>query len=137
MEGEARAVGCAHAEQLLDADAGTAWVWGGEPTVHVTGSGTGGRNQEAALAAVQTLAQSDTPVVLFCAGTDGIDGPTDAAGAWATSATFADARSRGADPDAYLAENDSYPFFKQVDGLYQPGSTGTNVMDLHIGLKAD
>ena len=90
MQGEARTVGHDHVRTLLEAEGPSAFVWGGEPTVHVTGSGRGGRNQEAALAAVQPLAQSDAPAVLFCAGTDGIDGPTDAAGAWVTPETLAE-----------------------------------------------
>lgn len=134
MQGEARTVGYDHARDLLEARAPCAFVWGGEPTVHVTGAGVGGRNQEAALAAVQPLAQYEVPAVLFCAGTDGIDGPTGAAGAWATPETLTSAEARGLDPDAYLANNDSNTFFEQVGGLYRPGPTGTNVMDLHIGL---
>jgi len=134
IQGEARAVGRAHAERMLQATAPCAFVWGGESTVQVTGSGVGGRNQEAALAAVQPLAQFEAPAVLFCAGTDGIDGPTDAAGAWATPETLANAKIHGCAPERFLANNDSYSFFKQVGSLYQPGPTGTNVMDLHIGL---
>lgn len=134
VEGRAREVGHAHAQQLRHAEAGTAFVWGGESTVEVTGFGTGGRNQEAALAGGAALAEMDTPAVLFCAGTDGIDGPTDAAGAWVTPTTHAKADAQGRCPEAYLSDNDSYTFFKQVGGLYQPGPTGTNVMDVHIGL---
>lgn len=137
MKGEARAVGRAHAQQLAEADGRCAFVWGGEPTVHVTGTGTGGRNQEAALAAVRPLAQQSAPAVLFCAGTDGIDGPTDAAGAWATPHTLRQALARGLSPESHLDDNNSYDFFKRIESLYRPGPTGTNVMDLHIGLTTD
>jgi len=137
MEGEARAMGRAHAQQLAEADGRCGLVWGGEPTVHVTGTGTGGRSQEAALASVRPLAQQSAPAVLLCAGTDGIDGPTDAAGAWATPHTLHHALAQGVSPESHLDDNNSYAFFKHVDSLYQPGPTGTNVMDLHIGLTME
>ncbi|PEN09485.1 hydroxypyruvate reductase [Longimonas halophila] len=134
MKGEARTVGRAHAQQLTGVDGRCAFVWGGEPTVQVTGTGTGGRNQEAALAAVRPLAQQSAPAVLLCAGTDGIDGPTDAAGAWVTPHTLRYASGQGLSPESHLTDNNSYAFFEQVDSLYRPGPTGTNVMDLHVGL---
>jgi hydroxypyruvate reductase len=71
---------------------------------------------------------------LLCGGTDGIDGPTDAAGAWATPATVRAARRLGLDPRAYLDNNDAYPFFEALDQLLKLGPTHTNVMDVHIGL---
>lgn len=134
IEGNAPAVGRRHAQTLIHANEPGAWVWGGESTVHVTGEGTGGRNQEAALAAVRPLAACTGPAVLWCAGTDGIDGPTDAAGAWVTPQTYPAAQAQACTPASYLADNDSYSFFDRVGGLYRPGPTGTNVMDLHIGL---
>ncbi|MES3630491.1 MAG: DUF4147 domain-containing protein [Longimonas sp.] len=134
IEGEASEVGARHARRLTESRGPCAFVWGGEPTVHVTGTGVGGRSQEAALAAVPILGASDVAAVLFCAGTDGIDGPTDAAGAWATPETHEKAQACGLAPEAYLANNDSYTFFKRLGGLYQPGPTETNVMDLHVGL---
>ena len=136
MTGTAREEGRAHAIALRDALPHTAIVWGGEPTVRVTGSGTGGRNQEAALAAVHALAAMQRPAVLLCAGTDGIDGPTDAAGAWVTPRTQRQAKKHGCAPNVYLADNNSYAFFEQVGGLYRPGPTQTNVMDVHIGVVA-
>ena len=104
-------------------------VWGGETTVTVRGEGKGGRNQELALAAAIRMA--GLPNVLVVAlGTDGTDGPTDAAGAVATGDTVARARPLGLDPDAYLSNNDSYSFFDVLDDLIRIGPTGTNVNDL-------
>jgi hydroxypyruvate reductase len=104
-------------------------VWGGETTVTVRGGGTGGRNQELALAAA--LAMEGVPgVVLVALGTDGTDGPTDAAGAIATGETIARARSLGLDPAAHLEENNAYPFFDALGDLIRTGPTGTNVNDL-------
>jgi hydroxypyruvate reductase len=108
-------------------------VLGGETTVTVRGSGRGGRNQELALAAA--LALEDVSDVLVSAfGTDGTDGPTDAAGAVATGDTVARARSRGLDPAKYLAENDAYHCFAALADLIVTGPTGTNVSDLVIVL---
>ncbi len=104
-------------------------VWGGETTVTVRGEGKGGRNQELALAAA--LALEGVPNALLVAlGTDGTDGPTDAAGAVASGETVADARSLGLDPVASLDNNDSYPFFDALGDLIRTGPTGTNVNDL-------
>ena len=104
-------------------------VWGGETTVTVRGQGKGGRNQELALAAA--LAMQDLPDVLLVAlGTDGTDGPTDAAGAVATGETVARAASLGLDPFAFLADNDAYTFFDALGDLIRTGPTGTNVNDL-------
>jgi glycerate-2-kinase len=106
-------------------------VAGGETTVTVTGSGRGGRNQELALAAALELASS-SGVTLLAAGTDGTDGPTDAAGAFADSRTVARGRAAGVDARAALAENDSHGFFALEGGLLRTGPTGTNVMDLAL-----
>ncbi|MGQ9599955.1 MAG: glycerate kinase type-2 family protein [Anaerolineae bacterium] len=104
-------------------------VWGGETTVTVRGHGLGGRNQELALAAA--LAMDSLPGVLLVAfGTDGTDGPTDAAGAVATGETVARARALGLDAVAHLENNDSYPFFDRLEDLIRTGPTGTNVNDL-------
>lgn len=104
-------------------------VWGGETTVTVRGQGKGGRNQELALAAA--LALEGVPrVVLVALGTDGTDGPTDAAGAVATGETVHRARSLGIDSEACLADNDSYHFFDGLGDLIRTGPTGTNVNDL-------
>jgi len=101
---------------------------GGETTVTVRGKGLGGRNQEFVLAAAIELAG----VTVFSAGTDGLDGPTDAAGAIADAHTLARARKLHLDPSAYLDNNDSYHFFEKLDGLIKTGPTGTNVMDVRI-----
>ncbi len=98
---------------------------GGETTVTVRGSGLGGRNQEFVLAAALAL-EGWKGVTIFSAGTDGSDGPTDAAGAIADETTL----NRGVDGREFLKNNDSYHFFKQVDGLVKTGPTGTNVMDV-------
>lgn len=102
---------------------------GGETTVTLRGSGMGGRNQELALAAVPAL--SGLPdVALLTLGTDGEDGPTDAAGALVTGETLARARAAGLDPAVFLANNDSYHFFQALGDLVITGPTGTNVNDL-------
>lgn len=92
--------------------------------------GKGGRNQEIALAAAREIAGQRGMVVLS-AGTDGTDGPTDAAGAVCDGGTLARARAKGLDVDAFLANNDAYNFFAQLgDGLLITGPTGTNVADV-------
>ena len=98
---------------------------GGETTVTVRGKGLGGRNQEFVLAAAIAL-EGCGPVTIFSAGTDGLDGPTDAAGA------IADERTRLTDARPFLDDNDSYHFFEGLDALVKTGPTGTNVMDVRI-----
>lgn len=112
-------------------------VSGGETTVTVRGPGIGGRNQELALAfAVQI--DGVAGITLLSAGTDGTDGPTDAAGAIVDGETARKARQAGIDPEGYLVRNDSYSFFQQYDSLtgdaahLLTGPTGTNVMDVQI-----
>lgn len=136
VEGEARAVGRAHAQSMIDATPSSpiCWLWGGETTVTVTGDGTGGRNQEVALGGALALEGAPDPAVLLSGGTDGIDGPTDAAGAWATPETIGAARDAGRDPEEHLDNNDSYSLFDALDQLVRTGPTHTNVMDLHLGL---
>jgi len=107
-------------------------IAGGETTVNVRGGGKGGRNQEFALAAAVELAGEGAMAVL-AAGTDGIDGPTDAAGAFVDGTTVARAASLGLDPVAHLENNDAYPFFRALGDLVVTGPTGTNVADLAIG----
>jgi len=110
-------------------------VSSGETTVHVVGKGRGGRNQEFALALADALASAPAPAALASAGTDGIDGPTDAAGAVVDSTTLARARAAGlAPPAAYLDDNDAYPFFAALGDLIHTGPTGTNVGDLQVML---
>jgi glycerate-2-kinase len=108
-------------------------VAGGELTVTVAGRGKGGRCQEMALAAAKEIAGLDgTTLAAF--GTDGRDGPTDAAGAVVNDTTLFRAARMGLDPDRFLARNDSYRFFKKLKGLIQTGPTGTNVNDLYLML---
>lgn len=107
-------------------------VSGGETTVTLRGNGKGGRNQEFALAAAIDLAGLED-VLILSAGTDGTDGPTDAAGAMADGATLARSRRSAAES---LARHDSYPFFEELGDLIVTGATGTNVMDLHLILCA-
>lgn len=104
---------------------------GGETTVTITGDGLGGRNQEFALAAAVALAGWDNVVVLS-GGTDGTDGPTDAAGAVVDGQTVDRGRRRGLDAEAFLANNDSYHFFAETGDLVKTGPTDTNVMDLRV-----
>jgi glycerate 2-kinase len=104
----------------------------GETTVTVRGDGAGGRNQEFALAAAAHLASFDAPFALGSAGTDGIDGPTDAAGAVVDAATIDRASRMGLDWQASLARNDAYHFFEPLGDLIMWGPTGTNVGDLHV-----
>ncbi|MFQ5743307.1 MAG: MOFRL family protein [Acidobacteriota bacterium] len=106
-------------------------ISGGETTVTLRGPGKGGRNQEFVLAAALSLAGSRD--ILVCSvGTDGIDGPTDAAGSMADGQTVARAAAAGLDARAYLDNNDSYSFFAALDDLVITGPTCTNVMDLRL-----
>ena len=106
-------------------------ISGGETTVTVRGDGIGGRNMEFALAFALEIAGTDG-ITLLSAGTDGTDGPTDAAGAIVDGQTIKKARAKGLDPLVYLEHNDSYIFFKNTGELFVTGSTGTNVMDIQI-----
>lgn len=106
---------------------------GGETTVTVRGGGRGGRNTELALAAALDIAGEDGILVLS-AGTDGSDGPTDAAGAFADWKTLACAQAAGLDAARFLEQNDSYRFFDRLGDLFKTGPTRTNVMDLQIVL---
>jgi glycerate 2-kinase len=108
-------------------------ISGGETTVTIRGSGVGGRNQEFALAAALDIAGL-RDIVVLSAGTDGTDGPTDAAGAIVDGGTLARAAARGLDAAAHLANNDSYPFFEELGNLIKTGPTGTNVADVRIML---
>jgi glycerate 2-kinase len=110
-------------------------VSSGETTVRVRGSGRGGRNLEFALAAVELVASLGT-VVAASIGTDGIDGPTDAAGAVVDSTTRARARAGGVDPADFLRDNNAYAFFAGLGDLIHTGPTGTNVGDLQVFLVA-
>jgi len=106
-------------------------IVGGETTVTIKGGGKGGRNQEAALAFAIKI-QGIPGVYALFAGTDGTDGPTDAAGAFASGQTVSRGTKAGLDAQASLMDNDSYRFFKAMDDLFITGPTGTNVMDIGI-----
>lgn len=108
------------------------FVAGGETTVRVAGSGIGGRNQEFALSLVDQLEGSG--IAVLSAGTDGIDGPTEAAGAFVDGASQARALRRGLVATDYLRRNDSFNYFRQIGDLFTVGPTGTNVMDVKIAL---
>ncbi len=106
-------------------------ISGGETTVTIRGKGKGGRNQEFVLACGMEIAGWEGAAV-FSAGTDGTDGPTDAAGAFADWRMVGRALEMGLDPNAFLQENDSYPFFERLGDLIITGPTNTNVMDIRI-----
>jgi glycerate 2-kinase len=108
-------------------------ISGGETTVNVKGKGIGGRNMELALSFGITI-DDVKGITLLSAGTDGTDGPTDAAGAIVDGDMVRMAVGIGMDPGKYLADNDSYTFFKKAGGLLVTGPTGTNVMDIQIML---
>ncbi|MEE9237775.1 MAG: glycerate kinase [Thermoplasmata archaeon] len=107
-------------------------IAGGETTVTVTGAGIGGRNQELVLSAAPLL--EDRDIVLLSCGTDGQDGPTEAAGALADGETLSRASRLNLDPLVHLFENDSHSFFRRLGDTVITGPTGTNVMDLQIVL---
>jgi glycerate 2-kinase len=106
-------------------------LFGGETTVKMTGNGKGGRNQHLALQTAMLL-QNYPGITILCAGTDGNDGPTDAAGAVVDSATFSTALSNNINAGKYLDEFDSYHFFKKAGGHIITGPTMTNVMDIIV-----
>jgi hydroxypyruvate reductase len=141
ITGEARVAGVAHLARLervvADHPRPLCVISAGETTVTVTGKGRGGRNQEFALALAEALdAAVGWSVVAASIGTDGIDGPTDAAGAVVDGATARRARSLGLHPQAYLDQNDSYDFFDRLGDLIKTGPTNTNVGDLQVVLIA-
>jgi hydroxypyruvate reductase len=138
VEGEAREVAkffTAIAKEVLSSEnplePPVCVLCGGETTVTLQGDGRGGRNQEFALAAALAIEGLNNMVVLS-GGTDGTDGPTDAAGAIADGTTLARARENGLDPKDFLQRNDSYSFFQKLDDLVMTGPTRTNVMDLYM-----
>ncbi|HVP92539.1 MAG TPA: MOFRL family protein, partial [Acidobacteriota bacterium] len=138
LEGEARHVGTALAsiarEILVSGNPvkkPAAIVAGGETTVAVVGKGKGGRNQEIALAAAIKLSGLDG-VVVASFSTDGIDGPTDAAGAIVDGKTLSRAQKIGLSAEEFLANNDSYDYFSKLNDLLFTGSTGTNVNDVSV-----
>ena len=113
-------------------------VSGGEPTVKLVDAaqrGKGGRNQQLVLAALERLAdEAADGILVLSGGTDGEDGPTDAAGAWADREILTAARQQGLDPGDCLARNDAYHFFEPVGALLKTGPTDTNVCDVRVVL---
>jgi glycerate 2-kinase len=138
VEGEARSVGEQIALLAMNAraerpDAPLALLLGGETTVTVQGSGRGGRNQELALALAVEL-EGVAGVLAASIGTDGTDGPTDAAGAFADGGTTARGHAAGLDARDALRRNDAYPFLHAAGDLIVTGPTGTNVNDVILVL---
>ncbi|MGZ3608288.1 MAG: glycerate kinase type-2 family protein [Syntrophales bacterium] len=139
LQGEARDAAAWIARKAIEARRGLAGssqgkiclISGGETTVTVRGNGLGGRNTELALAFAEEI-KGIQGITLLSAGTDGTDGPTDAAGAIVDGVTIERAEALGIRPGDYLKNNDSYHFFKAAGGLFITGPTGTNVMDLQI-----
>ncbi|MEM0444422.1 MAG: DUF4147 domain-containing protein [Nitrososphaerota archaeon] len=136
FEGEASSLGLLFGTMALELERrpGELFALGGESTVNVRGRGRGGRNQELALAALTRLKEGCRNIVASF-GTDGVDGPTDAAGGVACSEQLAIIRSLGLNPRDYLETNDSYTFFKKVGGHIVTGPTGTNVGDVVLILS--
>lgn len=110
-----------------------AFLAGGETVVHLTGSGLGGRNQELALAAASGISECRNTCI-FSFGSDGTDGPTDAAGGYADETTASKLADQGYSIQSTLRDNDAYHALKSVDGLIMTGPTGTNVNDLAVVL---
>lgn len=109
-----------------------AFIFFGECSVEVTGEGKGGRNQELALRMAKHLDKLEQDIIFLSAGTDGIDGPTDVAGAVVNQDSLKEARELGLDADDFLRRNDSYSFFDKLGGHIKTGPTGNNVMDLQF-----
>lgn len=141
-EGEANDVGADLARRvpLLRRSAPAAFLSGGEPVVTLAAAdrrGVGGRNQQVVLAGLvelQRLNESCDGVLLLSGGTDGEDGPTDAAGAWVDAQVAQSASHRGLDAPDFLRRNDAYHFFQPLEALLKTGPTGTNVCDLRVVL---
>jgi hydroxypyruvate reductase len=136
ISGDALEAGARLARKLSNAESGTVHVWGGETTVQLPPSpGRGGRNQSLALAAAMMLRGHDD-AWLLSAGTDGTDGPTDDAGALVDGGTIARGESAGHSAEQALARADAGTFLEASGDLIQTGPTGTNVMDIMLGLRA-
>jgi hydroxypyruvate reductase len=135
LHGEARDAGSRIAADIAAAAAGTALVYGGETTVTLRGTGKGGRNQELALAAALAL-EPHAGCAVLALGTDGTDGPTNAAGALAFKDTLERARAQNVDAHAALDNNASFTFFQSLGDLLITGPTGTNVADVVVAIKA-
>ena len=137
LKGEARQAGSEVGQAAARLPGRHGLLWGGETTVTVRGTGKGGRCQELALAASCELERDGSRALVLSAGTDGFDGPTDAAGAWATNDTPGEIRARGMEPRDALRNNDTYTLFAGTMNLVHTGPTHTNVMDITILLTPD
>ena len=133
LDCEAREAGCflAAIARTHAREGAYAYIAGGETVVQLKGKGRGGRNQELALAAAEGIAGL-TNVAVFSVGSDGTDGPTDAAGGYVDGGTVAALAREGKSAAAALAENDAYPALNAVGGLIMTGPTGTNVNDVAV-----
>ena len=141
ISGEARTAAAQYSHQVAQAMQSQSRplcvLSAGETTVRVTGSGKGGRNQEFALALATRIPGLGAAMTATSLGTDGVDGPTDAAGAIVDETTIARSAARGLDaPERYLDDNNSYAFFDALDDLIRTGPTNTNVADIQITLIA-
>jgi glycerate-2-kinase len=134
LEGEARDVGRELVERARRLTPPAALIAAGETTVTVRGDGRGGRCQELALAAALAL-HDDEGATVLAAGTDGTDGPTDAAGAIVDATTVVRGSKAGVDAKAALARNDSYTFLQASGDLLRSGPTNTNLLDLYVVLR--
>ena len=137
VTGEAREAAAAHVRHVAGVIATLprplCVISSGETTVNVVGRGKGGRNQEFSFAMAASLAELGDDVAAASIGTDGIDGPTDAAGAIVDPTTFARAHAAGiSSPDSYLNDNNTYEFFNALNDLIRTGPTSTNVGDLQV-----
>ena len=133
LAGDAAAVGAALGRRLRKSPRPACWLLAGETTVHVDRTGRGGRNQELALAAAIAI-QGARNVAVMTLATDGIDGPTDAAGAFVTGDTYTAMLAAGIDPLAALSRHDSHTVLDRVGALIRTGPTGTNVGDVVVCL---
>jgi hydroxypyruvate reductase len=111
-------------------------IAGGETVVTLKGGGKGGRNQELALASAKGISGLEN-ILIFSLGSDGTDGPTDAAGGMVDGSTISKLKKKGLDVDKVLADNDSYNALAAIDGLIMTGPTGTNVNDVCMILCAE
>jgi hydroxypyruvate reductase len=141
IEGETREVARVHtamAKEIVKTGrpipAPACIISGGETTVTVRGDGLGGRNQEFCLAACMDLAELPPQVVILSGGTDGNDGPTDAAGALVDPLTVIRGKNAGMEAAKFLNRNDAYHFFEKTKDLLMTGPTNTNVMDVRLVL---
>lgn len=136
--GEARETGASHVATVLSIAENRGGplcvISSGETTVTVTGKGRGGRNQEFVAGAIAALARSSRPVLLASVGTDGVDGPTDAAGAWADNDTHAAADAQSLRVESFLRDNNAYELHRRLGTLMRTGPTDTNVGDMQVVL---